>query len=102
MPVRATNITGAAGEYHVAAELSRRGWLATVTIKNSPDTDVLAQHPHTERLLAVQTKTASPRNRFRLKKKNETPASRDGQWFVLVGLRGEFERPDFYIIPRDH
>jgi hypothetical protein len=40
--------------------LSRRGWLATVTMKNSPDTDVLAQHPESERLIRVQTKTASP------------------------------------------
>ena len=30
-----TGLTGAAGEYYVAAELSRRGWLATVTIKNA-------------------------------------------------------------------
>lgn len=102
MPVGARNITGAAGEFHVAAELSRRGWLATVTIKNSPDTDVLAQDPETERLIAVQTKTASPGSWFRLKDKNEAPSARDGLWFVLVALRGEAERPAFYVIPRDH
>jgi len=34
-------LTGAAGEYYVAAELSCLGWLATVTIKNAPGTDVL-------------------------------------------------------------
>jgi hypothetical protein len=38
-----TGLTGAAGEYYTVAELSRRGWLATVAIKNSPGTDVLAQ-----------------------------------------------------------
>ena len=37
-PSRTTGLTGAAGEYYVAAELSRRGWLATVTIKNAPGT----------------------------------------------------------------
>jgi hypothetical protein len=95
-------MTGAAGEYHVAAELSRREWLATVTIKNSPDTDVLAQRPETERLVAIQTKTASPGNHFRLKDKNEAPAKREGQWFVLVALQGAEERPRFYVIPRDH
>ena len=28
------SLIGAAGEYLIAAELSRRGWLAAVTIKN--------------------------------------------------------------------
>jgi hypothetical protein len=36
-----TGLTGAAGEYHVAAQLSQRGWLATITKKNSPGTDEL-------------------------------------------------------------
>jgi hypothetical protein len=31
------NITGVAGEYFVAAELSRRGWIATLTLKNTPN-----------------------------------------------------------------
>jgi hypothetical protein len=99
--VRARNITGAAGEYHVAAELSRRGWLATVTIKNSPDTDVLAQKPESELLVAIQTKTSGG-NSFRLKEKDEAPSKRDGQWFVLVALAGELERPRFYVVPHDH
>jgi integrase len=42
-PIAKTGLTGAAGEYYVAAELSLRDWLATVTIKNAPGTDVLAQ-----------------------------------------------------------
>jgi hypothetical protein len=56
----ATTLAGAAGEYFVAAELSRRGWLATVTIKNSPDIDVLACHAeHRDRQITVQVKTMS-------------------------------------------
>ena len=38
----AYNITGVAGEYFVAAELSRRGWIAAMTIKNTPNIDVIA------------------------------------------------------------
>jgi hypothetical protein len=56
---RTDGLIGAAGEYYVAAELSRRGWLATVTVKNAPGTDVLAQRADTGRMFAVQTKTAS-------------------------------------------
>jgi hypothetical protein len=65
-PSHITGLTGAAGEYYVAAELSRRGWLATVTIKNSPGTDVLAQRLGTGRVVSIQVKTAGFGNRSSL------------------------------------
>ncbi len=55
-----TAITGAAGEYFAAAELSARGWIATISVRGAPATDVLAQHAETGRLIAVQTETAGP------------------------------------------
>jgi len=78
-------LIGAAGEYFVAAELSRRGWLATVTIKNAPGTDVLAQHGATKQVVAIQTKTATTAT-FRLSARDEVPASAPNQWCVLVAL----------------
>jgi hypothetical protein len=99
-PRRSTGLTGAVGEYHVAAELSRRDWLATVTIKNSPGTDVLAQRRDRSAVIAVQVKTASPGSHFRLSEKDEVPAERVNEWYVLVALAGELERPRFYVLPR--
>jgi hypothetical protein len=86
----------------VAAELSRRAWLATVTIKNSPGTDVLAQHLETGRVVMIQTKTASTGSNFRLKSNDERVARNDNEWYALVGLRGIDERPDCYLLPRNH
>ncbi len=97
---RPTGLTGAAGEYHVAAELSRRSWLATVTIKNAPGTDVLAQRLDRRTVVAIQTKTASPGSQFTLNKKDESWGVADNEWYVLVGLAGDTERPNFYIVPR--
>jgi hypothetical protein len=94
-------LVGAAGEYHVAAELSRRGWLATVTIKNSPGTDVLAQLLETQRMVAIQPKTTFGESKFRLKDLDERPARNDNEWYVFVRLNGDFDRPDFYVVPRD-
>jgi hypothetical protein len=88
----ATGLTGAAGEYHVAAELSRRDWLATVTIKNSPGTDVLAQRRDRRRIVALQTKTASRGSLFRLSVKDEDPGERDNEWYALVALGELTER----------
>ena len=98
----ATGLTGAAGEYYVAAELSRRGWLATVTIKNAPGTDVLAQRRETKRTAAIQTKTSATGARWRLGAQDENVSPSDDEWYVLVDLTREAERPDFYILPRNY
>lgn len=95
----ATGLTGAAGEYHVAAELSRRDWLATVTIKNAPGTDVLAQRRDGRHVIAIQTKTSTGTG-FRLGVKDEIPAGREHEWYVLVSLGALLERPKFYVLPR--
>jgi hypothetical protein len=97
-----TGLTGAAGEYYVAAELSRRGWLATVTVKNAPGTDVLAQDLTTKRTLAIQTKTSANGKSFTLGPKDTITVANDAGWFVLVGFRALDERPSFYIVPRAH
>jgi hypothetical protein len=97
-----TGLTGAAGEYYVAAELSLRGWLATVTIKNAPDTDVLARNLASGRLVAIQTKTASVGNKFTLGLKDEVPTETENEWYVLVSLQGLDVRPAFFVIPRNH
>lgn len=82
-------MTGAAGEYYVAAELSRRGWLATVTIKKAPGTDVLAQRMETALTVATQTKTSSSGKRFLLSEKDERLARTSHEWYVLVRLKSE-------------
>jgi hypothetical protein len=96
-----TGLIGAAGEYFVAAELSRRGWLATVTIKNAPGTDVLAQNSYSGAVVAIQTKTASGGNQFMLNKKCEAPTSAQNEWFVFVKLNAKQVRPTYYVVPRN-
>jgi hypothetical protein len=100
-PIANTGLTGAAGEYFVAAELSLRGWLATVTIKNAPNTDVLAQKPRTGMIVAIQTKTAGVGNEFQLRQKAEEVALAQSEWFVLVKLIEERTRPHFFIVPKN-
>lgn len=110
-------ITGAAGEYFAAAELSARGWIATISVRGAPSTDVLAQHAETGRLIAVQTKTAGPgMTDFQLRGSTKTdvdadgnripfgdeiPAKADNEWFVFVGLKEPEERPDYFVVPRN-
>jgi len=97
-----TGLTGTAGEYYVAAEPSRRGWLATVTIKNAPGTDVLAQNLVTKRTVAIQTKTSSGGRSFSLHPRDALTYDPDPGWMILVGLGSLEERPTFFVIPRCH
>jgi hypothetical protein len=99
---RTAGLTGTAGEYYVAAELSLRGWLATPTIKNSPGTDVLAQYRERGILVAIQTKTASLNNEFMLNAGIEKPSFAENEWVVLVKLHGLVARPSFFVIPHNH
>jgi hypothetical protein len=97
------SITGAAGAYFVAAELSHLGWIASVTLGNAPRTDVLAQRAGSPEIVAaIQVKTRRAGD-FQVGLKAEQPAPTAGnEWFVLVSLSGPGERPDFYVMPRTH
>jgi hypothetical protein len=100
-PKQRAQLTGTAGEYFVAAELSLRGWLATVTIKNAPSIDVLAKHAQTGQTATIQVKTTSKQSgRFILSAKDEALAEGSDEWYVFVVLRPLGTRPDFYIVPR--
>ena len=96
------NITGVAGEYFVAAELSRRGWIATVTLKNTPNIDVIATTPDGLRSINIQVKTRSIKNRYGwiLNRTIEKPMQGENFYVAFVDLKGIEERPDFYLIPR--
>jgi hypothetical protein len=54
-PAGGTVFSGIAGEYFVAAELSRRGYIAAVTLRNTPDVDILASNG--EKTINIQVKT---------------------------------------------
>ena len=99
----AYNITGVAGEYFVAAELSRRGWIATITLKNTPNIDVIATTLDGSRSLNIQVKTRSIGNRqgWILNKGIESLAPSDNFFIVFVDLVDIDKKPDYYVIPKN-
>jgi hypothetical protein len=50
-------LSGVAGEYLVAAELSRRGYLASITLRNTRGIDILASNADATRSVGIQVKT---------------------------------------------
>lgn len=57
-----SQITGVAGEFFVAAELSKRGLLTAPTMSNAKDIDLLAFNPETGQHFAVQVKAKRSKN----------------------------------------
>lgn len=97
---KTTNIlTGVAGEYFVAAELSRRGYIASITLRNTRDVDILASSNNTSKQVAIQVKTSKANSgRWMLSEKAEENHS-PNLFYIFVDLKNEMERPDFYIVP---
>jgi hypothetical protein len=89
--------TGVAGEYFVAAELSRRGAVVTITSKNTPDVDILASNSGGTKLVQIQVKAG----------RNDTGGFIIGSrrqkfgvntFYVFVLLKGD-AKPEYWIIP---
>jgi len=93
------DLTGIAGEYFVAGELSRLGYIASITLRKTGGIDILVSNTTATQQIAIQVKTSQgSRPEWVLSKKAETFYA-DNLFYVFVNLKGPGERPDFYIVP---
>jgi len=91
-------LTGITGEYLVAAELSKRGFTASLTLKNSKSVDILAIDDETHKLLGIQVKTkAINKDRWMLNEKSES-LSAENLYYVFVNLK-EQGLHEYHIVP---
>jgi hypothetical protein len=94
-----TVLTGISGEYFVAAELSRRGYVASISLRNTDGVDILATNK-SKRSITIQVKTSQMKRKdWMLTKKCEDYISAN-HFYIFVGL-GETneERPSYHIFP---
>lgn len=78
---RGTKLTGAVGEFLVAAELCRRGWVATPFAGNVPHYDIIASNEK-GRHLAIQVKAISHNSSWQF----------DAKKFVAINMEGNRQR----------
>lgn len=98
-------LCGVAGEYFVAAELSRRGYLASITLRNSRGVDILATNRDATRSVAIQVKTNQLGvAEWILNQKAEASVGDDSLpeslFFVFVNLPPNGQAPRYHIIAR--
>jgi hypothetical protein len=84
----------------VAAELSRRGYVASLTLGNTPGIDILASDARAEKTVGIQVKTnQGSGTSWMLSKKDEEPRGHN-LFYVFVNLN-RLDRPEFYVVPRE-
>ena len=95
---RSTQQVGRAGELFAAAELNRRGALATLYLTNTPRVDVVALSPDGKRTVNIQVKTKGPRSAswpWDTKKAEAELHAPETDYMILVDLASE--HPEYYI-----
>lgn len=94
-----STLVGVAGEYLVAGELSLRGFIASITLRNSRGIDIIASSSNGSKSISFQVKTNSNGgNTWILSKKAEDFAS-NNHYYIFVALGALQERPKFHIVP---
>lgn len=92
-------LAGVAGEYFVAAELSRRGHVASISLRNTRGIDILATDQNSTRSITIQCKTKqSGRKTWILNEKCEGFVS-DTHFYIFVALGRVSDRPSYHIVP---
>jgi len=93
------SLTGSAGVHFVVAELSRMGYIALPTVRNTKGIDVIITNPDFSKTIVIQVKTCQkPRKRphWLLNEKADKIKSRNF-FYVLVDIMKN--NPDYYIVP---
>jgi hypothetical protein len=85
------------GVHFVVGELSRRGWVALPTIRNTIGIDVLAIKG--DCTVQIQVKTSSKWNTWMLTKNAETLQAKN-LFYVSVNLR-KHDSPEYFVIPSE-
>ena len=94
-----TSLVGIAGEYFIRAELSRRGYVASITLRNTRGIDILASNADATKSVGIQVKTNQRRGKkWILNEKIEKDIATN-LFFVFVRLNF-LDAPEYHIVPR--
>lgn len=92
-------LSGVAGEYFVAAELSRQGYIASITLRNTRGVDILATNRDASRSVAIQVKTSQGSARAWVISSRAEHFHSDAHFYVFVNLNGMTMSPDYFVVP---
>lgn len=88
-----------AGEDFVAAELTRRGYIASITLRNTRGIDILVSNEIASRQVGLQVKSNQGNSRKWILNSGAEDYFADNLFYAFVNLKADQERPDFFIVP---
>ena len=94
-----STLVGVAGEYLVAGELTLRGYIASITLRNSRGIDVIASNADGSKSVSIQVKTNSTGHSSWILSKKSEEFFAENHYYLFVALQETGLRPDFYIVP---
>ena len=95
----ATTLVGVSGEYFVAAELSRRGYIASITLRNTRGIDVLAANADASKSVGIEVKTNNTKKKDWMLGEKAEEACSDSHFYVFVNLSDAGSAPEFHVVP---
>lgn len=92
-------VTGMRGVYLVAAELSRRDFIISVTSRSATGADLLVTDHRCRHTASVQVKTMSAHRHYWLLHQKDRQSASKTHVYVFVKLGDKGERDEFFAIP---
>jgi len=92
---------GLSGEYYLAGELSRRGFIASLTLKNTKGVDIIVTNQDASKAISIQVKTNYNKSCSAwILSKNSEAFNRPNMFFAFVRLPKDlFTRPVYFFVP---
>ena len=95
------NLVGVAGEYLVAGELTLRGLIASISLRNSRGIDIIVSDSEGENSRTIQVKAnSSGKSKWLLSKKSQDFYS-ESHFYGFVALNPLGARARFHVVPSE-
>jgi len=92
-------LTGITGEYLVAGELSRRGYVASITLRNTRGIDIVVTNKDASKSVGIQVKASAGSRKSWILNKNGEDFYSDSLFYLFVNLKEIGKRSDFFVVP---
>ena len=92
-------LAGVAGEYLVAAELSLRGYIASITLRNTKGVDILCSNSSATKSVGIQVKTNRGSKRDWIMNEKSDTFHAKNLFYVFVNLNDLKRPPEYFIVP---
>ncbi len=92
-------LAGVSGEYFVAAELSKMGYVASITLRNTKGLDVLCSNEDASKTIGIQVKTNKGSARSWILTQKAEDYYADNLFYIFVNLNVGNKHPEYFIVP---